>query len=178
MTKITDLTQLRLCDGLPVQQQESSGRVSVRLKNLTLRETNVADQRWAVQQAERVVMVGKQPKLMPSDAEYDIAMTLRHCAQFDGDGITLAQNVLTMDQFAQLSDHDLGLIQERIFLLHLAAQVRYGEITQEEFDDIVGGSATPKPTAPTADDAPAALDAVGANDSAPLLPPAQLGVRA
>jgi hypothetical protein len=55
--------------------------------------------------------------------------------------MVIPQAAIDLDFFGKLSTHDLGLIEQRIFLLTLAAEVRYGTMTQAEFDMIVGGQA-------------------------------------
>ncbi|MEY2689816.1 MAG: hypothetical protein RL375_4015 [Pseudomonadota bacterium] len=144
------LNTLTLADGLPVQ---SDGK-SIKYRTVHLRETNVADERWAQRQAERVVVVGGAHKLLVSDADFRFAMTARHIEAFECDGQKIPQAVIDLELLGKLSAHDLGLIEQRIFILTLAAEVRYGHITQAQFEALAGGTAA-------ADEAPAAPQPVG-----------------
>lgn len=132
---IDDLYTLTLVDGLPT---ESQGK-TLKYRVVKLRETTVADERAAARMAERVLVVGGSPRLLVSESDFRYAMTLRHCEQFVCDGQVIGQALLDLDLFGKLSAHDLQLIEERITLITLAAQVRYGAITQAEFDDFVAG---------------------------------------
>lgn len=136
---IDDLYTLILADGLPV---ESAGK-TLRYRVVKLRETTVADERAAQRAAERVVNVGGQPRLLVSEADFRYALTIRHVESLECDGTKLPQAVLDMDVLGKLSSHDLGLIEQRVFLINLAAEVRYGNVSQEQFDQIVSGKAAP-----------------------------------
>lgn len=149
-SSIADLYTLILADGLPVQTQGASGRQELRYKVVRLRETTLADVRYATRAAERVAMHEGAPRLLVSDSDYDLAMTMRHCERFEADGLSLDQSVLDLDLFAKLSHHDLGLLQARVALIALAAQVRYGLLTQAQLDGIINsqsaaGAAAPQP---------------------------------
>lgn len=157
---IDDLHTLVLVDGLPLEQ---AGK-TLRYRTLRLRETNVGDERAAVRMAERMVTVNGKASLVVSEADFRYAMTLRHCESWQCDGQTLSQALLDIETFGKLSTHDLGLIEQRIFLLTLAAQVRYGALSQEEFEHILGGQApqgvaSPQPMGQTASAGAAALGA-------------------
>lgn len=140
----TDLFTLPLVDGLPVT---TDGR-EIRYRTVKLRETNVADERIAQQLAERLMMVAGVPKLVASDADFRLALTMRHIAAFACDGQRIEQAFIDLDLIGKLSSHDLGLIEQRVFLINLAAEVRYGSISQAEFDAIVEGRETKAPPAP------------------------------
>lgn len=138
---ISDLFTLQLVDGIAVQ---SEGK-TLRYKAVRLRETSVADERMANRMAERVVMVGGAPKLMPSEADFRYAMTMRHIESFGCDALRIPLELIDLDLFGKLSSHDLGLIEERVFLIEMAAQVRYGAMSQAEFDKLLAGQAPPAP---------------------------------
>lgn len=142
---IADLFSLTLVDGLKTQ----SGSRDLVYRQVKLRETNVNDERAATQMAERVVMVGGTPKLLVSEAEFRYALTLRHVQALEGDGGTLSGALLDLDLFGRLSSHDLGLIEQRVFLITMAAELRYGAISQEQFDALLRGeqpaSTSPQP---------------------------------
>ncbi|QDL55936.1 phage tail assembly protein [Rhodoferax aquaticus] len=167
-SSIDDLFALTLVDGLPV---ESGGKL-LRYRTVKMRETTVADERIAARLAERVVSVGGASKLLVSDSDFRYAMTMRHCDSFECDGTKLPQAVLDLDIFGKLSPHDLQLIEERVVLIALVAQVRYGVISQEEFDQFAAGrmpagtATSPQPVGQAAN--------VGSNDGLDQSGPALL----
>ena len=133
------MTQRPLIDGVTLQ---SDGRTIV-YRIAHLRETTVADERWATRQAERVMHIEGRPTLLVSDADFRFAMTARHIEAFECDGQRMTQAMLGdgwLDVVGKLSSHDLGLIEQQIFLLELAAEVRYGRITPAEFEAIASGT--------------------------------------
>jgi phage FluMu protein gp41 len=135
---IQDLYSLTLVDGLPATTE---GR-EIRYKQVRLRDTNVADERWAQRQAERVVPVGGKPTLLVSDADFRFALTARHVESLRCDGQTISQALIGdgwLDVLGKLSAHDLGLIEQRIFLITLAGEVRYGHMTEADFQAIAAG---------------------------------------
>lgn len=134
---IADLKRLILADGLPAETQSGGQRRELHYRVVILRETSVADERWAVQQAERVMLINGQHKLLVSEHEFRLALTLRHCERFEADTQQLDQNVLSLELLGKLSTHDLALIEERVFLIELAAQVRYGQLSQADFEAVV-----------------------------------------
>lgn len=176
---IADLHTLVLADGLPVQTQGAGGKQELRYKTVRLRETCITDVRYATRVAERVAMHQGMPRLLVSDADYDLAITMRHCERFEVDGMSIDQSVLDLELFAKLSHHDLGLIQARVALIALAAQVRYGLLTQAQLDLVINGqdaggaaAAAPQPLgqaqavgepAADAESGPALLTDFGAN---------------
>ena len=135
---IDDLFTLRLVDGL---KAESAGK-HLFYKVVHLRETSVADERMANRLAERVMNVGGVPKLLVSEADFRYALTMRHIEAFACDGQKIPQGVIDLELFGKLSSHDLGLIEERVFLITMAAEVRYGALTQDAFDELVSGAKT------------------------------------
>jgi len=135
-TTMTDqLHTLTLADGLPVEREGKT----IRYRVVHLRETTVADERMAQRLAERVMLVGGAPKLMVSEADFRYALTMRHIEAFECDGQRIPQAVIDLDLVGKLSSHDLGLIEQRVFLVTLAAEVRYGNMTQAEFDAVLAG---------------------------------------
>ncbi len=141
---IEDLFTVTLDDGLPV---ESQGK-TIRYRTARLRETSVADERIAQRLAERVANVGGVPKLLVSDADFRFALTMRHIESFACDGTTIGQAVIDLDLMGKLSSHDLALIEQRIFLITLAAEVRYGNLSQADFDQVLSGQSGKADKAP------------------------------
>ena len=147
---IPDLFALTLVDGLPVDKEG----VTIRYRNVRLRETGVAEERMAVRRAERVVKVDGTPELLVSKAEFSFAMTVLHIECFECDGAKIPAATIDGNVVGKLSEHDFRLIEQRVYLLELAAQARYGVITREQFQALTGGvepSAAPQPVGQTPD---------------------------
>lgn len=151
--RIDDLFALTLVDGLPVE----SGTTTIRYKLVRLRETGVGHERAAVRQPERVVVVGRAPKLLVSEADFRLALTAQHIEAFERDGNKIPAALIGLATVAKLSAHDMGLIESREMLITLAAAVRYGQMPQAEFDRIMAGGApaeeapAPQPVGQAAD---------------------------
>lgn len=136
--RIDDLFQLTLADGL---KAESAGK-EVRYKVVKLRETNVADERKAEALSERAIQVGGSYKLLVSESNFKHALNMLHIESFHCDGLEIPQAMVSLELYDKLSSHDLEMIEERIFLITLAAEVRYGNMTQEDFDNTMAGIVT------------------------------------
>lgn len=155
MTASTDLFTLVLVDGIPATVDGKT----IRYREVRLRETNVNDERVAQRMAERVVHVAGKPTLLVSESEFRYALTMRHVESLRCDGHVLHQASIDLELFGKLSSHDLGLIEARVFLLTMAAELRYGNISQEDFDRVVAGeqrpAAAPQPQGQASESGPA-----------------------
>lgn len=140
-----DLYTLELKHGLPAT---THGGKAIKYRLVRLRDTNVGDERWACRQAERVVTVGGTPKLLVSEEDFKHALTVRHIEYFQCDGVKIGQDIIDLALIDKLSSYDLGLIEQRVFLLTLAAEVRNGLMSQADFDAIVAGTSTKGKEAP------------------------------
>lgn len=140
-----DLYTLELKHGLPAT---THGGKAIKYRLVRLRDTNVGDERWACRQAERVVTVGGTPKLLVSEEDFKHALTVRHIECFECDGVKIGQDIIDLALIDKLSSYDLGLIEQRVLLLTLAAEVRNGLITQADFDAIVAGTSKKAQEAP------------------------------
>lgn len=136
--RIDDLFTLALADGLPA----TMGGKEIRYKVVKLRETSVADERKAETLSERAIQVGGSYKLLVSESNFKHALNMLHIESFHCDGLEIPQAMINLELYDKLSSHDLEMIEERIFLLTLAAEVRYGNMTQEDFDNTMAGIAT------------------------------------
>jgi phage FluMu protein gp41 len=143
-SSIDELFTLVLVDGLSVQ---SAGK-TIKYRTIKLRETNVADERIAQKWAERVAMINGVHKLVVSDADFRYCLTTRHIESFHCDGMSIPQAMVDMALTDKLSSHDFGLIEARVFLITLAAEVRYGNMTQAEFDRVMEGGSPKATTSP------------------------------
>ena len=137
MTDLTDLYTLTLDDGLPVEREGKT----IRYRRVRLRETTVADERAAQRAAERVVMVGNAPRLLVSEADFRYALTARHIEWFELDGQRIGGELVDVELLGKLSSHDLAMVEQRVFLLNLASEVRYGNMTEQQFAAIASGDA-------------------------------------
>jgi phage FluMu protein gp41 len=139
-----NLFKLTLADGLQVDKAGAK----VCYRTVYLRETSVGDERAAQRLAERVVPVNGTPRLVVSDAEFRHAMTMRHIEAFECDGQRIGQGLVDMEMLDKLSSHDLGLIEQRVFLIEMAAEVRYGNMSQADLDALLSGAKAQPQQAP------------------------------
>ena len=94
-----DLFTLTLHDGLPVTRAGGD----LRYRTVRLRETDVNDERMAARLAERVVTVAGVPKLMVSEREFQLALTMRHVTAFECDSQRIEQAMIDLELFGRLS---------------------------------------------------------------------------
>ena len=135
-----NLNTVTLIDGLPT----TLGADTVYYKTVILRPATVAMDLRAVELSERIVYIEGKPKLLLSDEMYRVAMTMLRIERFVADGSGLGDidhPLIDLKMMGRLSPQDLEKIEQQTALMDLAAQVRYGNITQEEFDDFF--NATP-----------------------------------
>jgi phage FluMu protein gp41 len=151
-----DLFSLTLRVGLPVERDGKT----IHYRLVKLREVDVSDERWAVRQAERLVLWQGQPRLVVSDVDHKLALTARHIEAFVCDSLRLDRDLIDLDLVGKLKPVDLAAIEERVFQIEVAAKVRYGEITQAQYDEMfsapVETPAAPQPVGPAAVDGAAA----------------------
>lgn len=138
--RIDDLSQLTLADGLPA---EVAGK-AIRYRQVTLRETGVADERKAEALSERAIQINGSWKLLVSESNFKHVLNMLHIASFHCDDMVIPQALIDLALYDKLSSRDLELIEARIFLLTLASEVRYGNMSQEEFEAITAGLKPPK----------------------------------
>ncbi len=137
-----DLLRLTLVDGLPTRVDGKS----VVYKQVILRETTVADEIKANALAEKLVMYQGKPVLAVNEDTYTLAMTMLSCERFvcaPYDDID--QTVMSLDLFGKLSRPDLAMIEERVSLVELSAQVRHGLLSEQEFAQLFNGTTSDKP---------------------------------
>jgi phage FluMu protein gp41 len=150
----SDLFRLVLRVGLPVEREGKT----IFYRDVRLREVSVADERWAVRQAERLVLWQGQPRLVVSDADHRLALTARHIQAFVCDGMTIDGDLIDLDLIGKLKPVDLAALEERVFIIEMTSKLRYGEITQADFDLLMRGqgqaqgAAAPQPVGPAAAD--------------------------
>lgn len=151
--KPDDLFTLTLLDGLPAKL----GDKEIRYKIVKLRETSVADERKAEREAERCVQVNGAWRLVVSDSTFKHVLNMLHIESMSCDDTVISGSLIDLDLYDRLSSRDLARIEERIFLVTLAAEVRYGNMTQAEFEAICNGLApdtgpqTPQPSGQASD---------------------------
>ena len=138
-SQIDDLFKLTLPDGLKTE----SGGKEVRYKVVTLRETSVADERKAERESERAVNVNGAWKLLVSESNFKHVLNMLHIEEFKCDDLTIPRAMIDIEIYDRLSPRDLEKLEERIFLITLSSEVRYGNMTEAEFEAIVSGLAPP-----------------------------------
>lgn len=161
-TTTEDLFVLTLRVGLPVERE---GKI-IYYRQVMLREVDVSDERWAVRQAERLVLWQGQPRLVVSDIDHKLALTARHIEAFVCDTLRLERDLVDLELIGKLKPVDLAAIEERVFQIEVAAKVRYGEITQAQYDEMFTvrseAPAAPQPLGPAAvNGADASADGAG-----------------
>lgn len=128
---MNDLQQLTLVDGLSIRQGDSD----VVYKSVTLRESTVADEIKAAELAQQVGELNGRVVFAPNTDIYTHAMTMLCIVEFSGQGLEpLPAHAINLQTFGRLSRGDVSLIEERMQLIELSAQVRFGLITQQELD--------------------------------------------
>ena len=157
--RIDDLFKLTLADGLPA---DIAGK-EIRYRLVTLRDTNVADERRAEALSERAINVNGGWKLLVSESNFKHALNMLHIAAFHCDELVIPQPLIDLALYDKLSSRDLELIEQRIFLLTLASEVRYGNMTQADFEAITAGLTAPR-AVPPSPQPPGQTAAVGAFD--------------
>ncbi len=135
--RIDELYTLTLADGLPV---ELAGK-TIYYRTARLRDTNVADERKAEGLSERAMLVNGAYKLLVSESNFKHVLNMLHIEAFVCDGAEIPRAVIDLALYDKLSTRDLELLEQRIFMLTLAAEVRYGNMAQEEFEQIMAGLA-------------------------------------
>jgi phage FluMu protein gp41 len=151
----THLYDLTLITGLPVVREGKT----IYYRKVKLREVDVVDERWAVRQAERLVLWQEQPRLVISDADHRLALTARHIEAFECDGMQIGTDLIDLSLIERLKPYDLAAIEERVFLIEMAIKVRIGQISQGDFNKITGAgqeAVAPQPVGPAADTGAAA----------------------
>lgn len=129
--KREDLYTVHLVDGLPTQIDQKS----VCYKTVRLREINVNDMTAATEMAERLVTVRGKTVLVMSDELYSKAISTRYIKQFEAAGLQpIGQELLNLDLLGKLNPYDLARIEERIALLEMVTQARYGLIDTKQLD--------------------------------------------
>lgn len=141
---VSDLYKLILADGLKLTSEGNE----IVYKVVTLRDTNVADERQAEAASERAVMAGGGWKLLVSDSNFKHVLNMLHIESFHCDQTVIPKGIIDLAMYDKLSSRDLELIEQRIFLLTLAAEVRYGNITQAEFESAVSEVVKPLVSTP------------------------------
>ena len=142
--RIDDLFKLTLMDGL----KTTAGGAEIRYQVVTLRETSVADERKAERESERAVNVNGAWKLLVSESNFKHVLNMLHIDSLRCDDQVLPKEVIDLDLYDRLSPRDLKAIEERVFLITLSSEVRYGNMTQQEFDLIAAGLAPVQPHSP------------------------------
>lgn len=153
----SDLYTLRLIEGVPT----TIGTQEVRYRIVRLREICLEDQLAAVEAAERLVRVNGKNVLVLSDEIYAIALSSRHIERFEASGVEpIGRDLIDLKLMGRLHPLDMARIDERIALINLAAQARWGLVPEAKLEAVLA--------ALDADGKP--VEAKDARDTAPRSP--------
>lgn len=104
-----------------------------------LRPATVAMDMQAIELSERLVMIGGVPTLKMSEEIYRIAMTMLRIERFecvDSNIQPIDHSLIDMRLMGRLHPYDMSRIEQGILLHDMSESLRYGNITQAQFDDV------------------------------------------
>lgn len=151
-----DMYVVHLKRGLPATKPNGPGGQPLKFfyKTVRLCETDMGDERAANRLSERVVLWLGEPRLLQSEVDFKFALTMQHIERFEAGHDKLHKGEFDMATVLKLHPSDWALIETKVYYLNLHVRLRYGEISQAEYDRIVGGKApaqAPQPQGPAAD---------------------------
>ena len=110
---------------------------SVPYKIVILRPQTVAMDMQAIELAERLVMVNGVSTLKMSEEAYRIAMTMLRIERFECTDASIPPyqtHDINMQMVGRLHPYDLVKIEQQVFLFDMVESLRFGNITQAQFD--------------------------------------------
>lgn len=103
----------------------------------------------AVQAAERLVMVNGAPQLKMSEEVYRTVMTMLRIDRFectDANMAPIRAHEIDLNLIGRLHPFDVAKIEQGVLLYDMVEAVRFGNITQQAFDDLYNPKSTePQP---------------------------------
>lgn len=133
-----------LHDGLITTQ----GDKPIPYKRIILRSPTVDMDMRAIELSERLVMVNNLPTLKMSEEAYRIAMTMLRIERFECSGMSpIGHELIDLGMIGRLHTYDMAKIEHGILLYDMVESLRYGNITQAQFDAAFNNSEpqTPQP---------------------------------
>ena len=104
-----------------------------------LRPATVAMDMQAIELSERLVMIGGIPTLKMSEEIYRIAMTMLRIERLectDSNVNPIDHTLIDMRLMGKLHPYDMSRIEQGILLHDMTESLRYGNITQAQFDAV------------------------------------------
>jgi hypothetical protein len=150
MDGISDLYTVELVQGLRLKSLHAGGTSAV-YKTVFLRESCEKYLHDAIRQVQEMKRgPDGRMHLVHNEALYEAARIAQHIDHFSGNGPDLLASDIDLAVLGQLHPLDVALIADRLLHIELAAQLRWGLITQDEYDLILLGksSASKKPLTP------------------------------
>lgn len=120
---------------------------SVPYKRVILRPATVAMDMQAIELSERVVMISNVPTLKMSEEVYRIAMTMLRIERFectDASMSPIGHELIDMNTIGRLHPLDMAKIEQGILLFDMTESLRFGNITQAQFDAVFNNTAKPQ----------------------------------
>lgn len=147
MDDSADLYTVQLIQGLTVKNLK--GRGDGVYKIVCLRESCERFLHDAIRQVQEMRRgPDNSYHLVHNQALYEAARIVQHIDKFVGGGPDLHASDIDLSVLGNLHPLDVMLIQEKLFCIEIAAQVRWGLMDQEEADLILNGRSTSKPVSP------------------------------
>jgi hypothetical protein len=120
-------------------------------KRVILRPATIAMDMRAIELSERLVKIDGIPTLKMSEEVYRVAMTMLRIERFECSDATMSpigHDLIDMSTISRLHPFDMARIEQGILLLDMTESLRFGNITQSQFDAVF------KNTEPSQDNAP------------------------
>lgn len=133
--EVRKLYTLELKDGIKVTQ----GTTEVVLRTVRFRDISYTDETVATAAAERLVHIQGVPQLLLSNAAFKTALNFQYIESIGGPALTLGRGEFTMEMVGRIHPLEWQVIESRVYVLELAAQLRYGQIDPAQFKRWLAG---------------------------------------
>lgn len=127
------------------------GDKDVPYKRVILRPQTVAMDAKAIELSERLIMINGMPTLKMSEEIYRIAMTMLRIERFectDGNLDPIGHALIDLEMIGRLHPYDLIKIEQQVLVFDMVESLRFGNITQAQFDAMFNNTAPKEATAP------------------------------
>lgn len=132
-----DLYSVELVEGLVIGEMQGTRAV---YKRVYLRESCEQFLHDAIRQVQQLMRgADGRMHLVHNEALYEAARIARHIDRITGNGPELRQPDIDLALLGKMHPLDVARIAEQLLHIELAAQVRWGLITQDEYDLILLG---------------------------------------
>lgn len=137
----TDLYTVELVGGLRLRNARTGADAVY--KTVMLRESCEAYLHDAIRQVQELRRTPDGMRLVHNQALFEAARIAAHIDRFTGSGPDLVSADIDLAVLGKLHPLDVALIAERLMHIELAAQLRWGMITQDEYELILLGKSHP-----------------------------------